>query len=145
MSTSTIANFLQVPFNGAYGNRSVAAAIGNCFTTGVAANDIMDLMKLPAGARLLTGEVIVGTAITTSTVQVGVRYADGTSTGGTTGASVMGAAILLGTASSAQPLKFVPFANDADSIVYMTWLDGAAPTAGNPMVVQVDYIAQGVK
>lgn len=145
MAATTISNFNQVPHNGAYGNKSVGVGIGNVFGTGVVANDTMDLVKIPAGATVLSGFLTIATAITTSTVQVGVRYADGTSTGGTTGATVLGAAILLGTASSAQPFRMVPFTNDADTIVYMTWLDGAASTEGNPLVAQVDYIANGTR
>lgn len=145
MTAYTCDNFTQIPYNGAYGNKAVAfaemAAIGT-----LAASDTIDLLKIPAGARVLSGRVIIATAITTATLAIGVRYADGTSTGGTTGTAVMsGTGCALTTALAPQQLNFQSFRNDVDTIIYATAPNIAAPGANTKLTVEVDYIAEGSK
>lgn len=145
MANFTADNFTQPVYNGAYGNKSVAyaelAAIGT-----LAAGDTIDLLKLPGGARVLSGRIIIATAITTATLAVGIKYADGTSTGGTTGTAVMsGTGCALTTALAPQQLNFQSFVNDVDTVIYATAPNIAAAGANTKLTVEVDYIAEGTK
>jgi hypothetical protein len=150
-------NFGQIPHNGAYGNKSVVVGLNSDISqingaAGIANADTLDLVKIPAGARVLSGYLQTGTfAIATSTVVVGIRYADGTSTGGTTGT-----AVLVGGTSSAiiaalTPYAFrfeQPFVNDADTIAYITWLSPGAPSGASSKAALscvLEYIADGTK
>ena len=147
MAAYTADNFTQIPFNGAYGNKASAYGLYTFSTaSGVVAADTIDLVKIPAGARVLSGRIIVATAITTATIAIGVRYSDGTSTGGTTGTAVMsGTGVALVTALAPQQLNFQPFSNDADIIVYATYVNGAAPGHGIALSAEIDYHANGTK
>ncbi len=137
-------NYSEVAHNGAYGNLSNAVRTGT-LSTALAAGDTIDLCQLPGGAKVVSGYFVVTTAITTSTFHVGVRYADGTSTGGTTGTSVIsGTGVLGGTANAQQAFQFFPFTNDVDTILYATFANGAAITA-IPYAVSLDYEATGTK
>jgi len=146
MAAYTADNYLQIPHNGAYGNKSSIYGVYS-LGTGNAQLDTVDLAKIPAGGRILSGYIAVATAVTTATICVGVRYADGTSTGGTTGTAVLGTGIVLTTALAQQALNnFVSFSNDADTIVYATLISPVfASGASNALVGVVDYIAQGTK
>lgn len=147
MAAYTADNFSQIPFNGAYGNKSSAYGV---YTTTTAANlvaaDTVDLVKIPAGARVLSGRIITATAITTATIAVGIKYSDGTSTGGSTGtAQLSGTGVPLVTANAPQQLAFQSFMNDADTIVYATFVNGAAPGHAIAITAEIDYIATGTK
>jgi hypothetical protein len=144
MAAFTANNYTQITHNGAYGNKSTVDAV---ITLGTYAQyDTLDLAKISAGARVLGGIVMVETAVGTSTLCFGVRYADGTSTGGTTGTAVVGTGVVLTTALAIQTLSCVPFVNDADTILYATVLSpGFAPGANIEMHAVVDYIAEGNK
>lgn len=139
-------NFTQIAFMGAYGNKASFVANRTAFPT-MAAADTLDLVRVPGGARLIEGFLVVATAITTATMTIGVRYADGTSTGGTTGTAVLGAAVPLTSALTQQRLAFVPFVNDVDTIVYATISSpqGAAPGANIAMGFSLDYSPEGTK
>jgi len=146
MANHSADNFTQISYMGAYGNQ---AFVEGYITLGTwAQNDTLDLVKIPAGARVLGGRLVVATAVTTSTVTVGVKYADGTSTGGTTGAAVLTGTggIVLTTALLNQPLTFLPFTNDADTIIYATISSpGFTPGAGILLHSVIEYSAEGTK
>jgi len=146
MSTSTSDNFNKQSFNNPYGNQAVRVASISAMTTQVLGDQI-ELMRLPAGAFVTGGHICVGTAVATATICVGVRYADGTSTGGTTGTDVLGTGVPLTTARAPQFLNFVPFTNDADTIVYATQVGagGAAPGANIKFAAVVKYESTGSK
>jgi hypothetical protein len=145
MSTSTADNWTQLPYMGAYGNLAVIVAEKANIGT-LAAADTIDLFKLPGGARVIMGHVQIATAITTATLAIGVRYADGTSTGGTTGTAVLsGTGVALTTALAPQFLNFQPFANDVDTIVYATAPNIAVGGANNKLTVTLKYSAEGTK
>ena len=146
MTTSTADNFGRQAMHSPYGNKSQRVGRINAMTTQVL-GDTIDLMKLPAGAFVTGGFVAVATAVTTATICMGVRYADGTSTGGTTGTDVLGTGIPLTTARAPQLLNFVPFVNDADTIVYATQIGagGAAPGANIKFAAVVDYEDEGTR
>ena len=144
----------KVSYNGEYGNVSVAHAhfdnIGAINgSAGFANGDTADLFQLPAGAKVLEGFIYVGSnALETATVRVGVKYADGTSTGGSTssGQLVAGTASAITAAHTRYQFRFTPFTNDADTIVYLSWVSPGAPTdAGNPVDVVLKYVATGTE
>ena len=139
-------NFAQLPHNGVYGNKSTQYGVYT-LGTGNAQLDTIDLVKIPGGGRITNGFIAVATAVSTATVAIGVRYADGTSTGGTTGTAVLAAALVLTTGLTQQALNnFVPFINDVDTIVYATLISpGFVSGAGIALVGVVDYIAEGTK
>lgn len=129
--------FLQIPHNGVYGNLSAIVAQINDISqvngaAGYANGDTIDLMRVPGGFRVTGGHLLAGTfAIATSTVAVGIRYADGTSTGGTTGTAILvgGTASAIVAALTRYDFRFEqPFVNDVDTIVYATWLSPGAPS-----------------
>lgn len=146
MAAYSADNLTQIPFMGAYGNKASFTASLAVLGT-YAQTDTVDLMRLPGGARLISGLVVVATAVSTSTIAIGVRYADGTSTGGTTGTAVLsGAGIVLTTALVPQAMNFVPFTNDVDTIVYATIASpGFAPGANIAFAATVDYEPTGTK
>ena len=119
---------------------------------GYANGDTADLMKVPGGFRIVSGYLQAGTfAIATSTVVVGIRYADGTSTGGTTGTAILvgGTASAIVAALGRYDFRFEqPFVNDVDTIVYLTWLSPGAPsgsTSKAALTAVVQGIAEGTK
>lgn len=136
-------DWLQIPHNGEYGNLS--NVIGSfALGTGIAALDTIDFVKIPAGATVVEGFISTTAMTGTATACFGVRYADGTSTGGTTGTAVL----LLGTFTGAQrktALSFTPFTNDADTILYATHVSGPAWASGDRMDLIVQYVANGTK
>lgn len=141
-------------YMGEYGNVSVAHAhfdnIGAINgSAGFANGDTADLFQLPGGAKVLEGFIYVGSnALETSTLFVGVKYADGTSTGGSTGSGqlVAGTASAVTAAHTRYQLRFTPFTNDVDTIAYLSWASPGAPTDdGNPVDVVVTYVATGQK
>lgn len=150
-------NWLQIPHNGVYGNLTqIVAQISDISqvngAAGFANGDTMDLMKVPGGFRVTGGHLSAGTfAIATSTVVVGVRYADGTSTGGTTGTAVLvgGTASAITAALTRYDFRFEqPFVNDVDTIVYLTWLSPGAPSGASSkaaLTAVVNGIAEGTK
>jgi hypothetical protein len=146
MAAFTADNYTNIAHNGAYGNKSTYNGVIS-LTTAMAQLDTLDLMKLPGGARIQNGFLVIATAVTTATVCVGVRYADGTSTGGTTGTAVLGTGIVLTTALTQQAFNnFVPFTNDVDTIVYATIVSpGFASGASIALHACVDYMASGTK
>ncbi len=145
MATSTADNYNQQSMHSPYGNLSRRVATVAALGT-MAATDTLDLMKIPGGAFLTGGHVVIATAVTTATLAIGVRYADGTSTGGTTGTAVLsGTGVALTTANAPQMLNFVPFENDVDTIVYATAPNIAAPGANIKLAVAIDYEDRGTK
>jgi hypothetical protein len=155
MAAYTADNILQLPMNGAYGNLSyVVSNITDISqvngAVGIANADTMDLCKIPGGALVLGGTLYTGTfAPATSTVAIGIRYADGTSTGGTTGTAVLVGGTASSITASLTPYAYrfeQPFTNLADTIVYMTWLSPGAPsgTASKCAITNiVQYDARG--
>lgn len=147
MAANTADNFLQIPHNGAYGNlSSVQGTYANLATSSAAPLDTFDLVKVPAGAVVLSGFIFSTQMTGTSTWALGVRYADGTSTGGTTGTNVL----FSGTSSaitglSQTNMRFAPFSNDADTIVYATHVSGPAHTANDNVEAVLNYDARGTK
>ncbi len=151
MASNTSDNFLGLPHNGVYGNKSVALGtysdLSKASSANLAAGDTLDFFKLPAGAVLISGFLWSTQMTGTSTVVVGVRAADGTSTGGTTGTAVLvaGTASAVSAASTPYALRFQPFANDYDTIVYATFVSGPVPAASDNLVLDVEYVASGTK
>lgn len=148
MAAFTADNFIQIPHNGAYGNKSfVSGTYANLGTYTAAALDTFDLAKVPAGATVLEGFLYSTQFTGTSTWVLGVRYADGTSTGGTTGTAVLvaGTASAISGSNVRYQLRFPPFTNDADTIVYATHVSGPAHTALDNVVLNLDYDARGTK
>ena len=148
MAAYTADNFTQIPHNGAYGNKSVVVgAYSNLATTTAAALDTYDFAKVPAGSTVLSGFLYSTQFTGTSTWVLGVRYADGTSTGGTTGTAVLvaGTASAVSGSNVSYALRFTPFTNDADMIVYATHVSGPAHTANDNATLVLDYIANGTK
>jgi len=148
MAAFTADNFLQIPHNGAYGNKSVVAGgYANLGAGTAAALDTFDFVKVPAGSTVLSGFLYSTQFTGTSTWVLGVRYADGTSTGGTTGTAVLvaGTASAITGSNATYTLRFKPFTNDADIIVYATHVTGPAHTANDDITLVLDYIANGTK
>lgn len=119
---------------------------------GIANGDTIDLVKIPGGFRVTSGFLLAGTfAIATSTVVVGIRYADGTSTGGTTGTAVLvgGTASAITAALTAYAFRFEqPFVNDVDTIAYITWLSPGAPSGASSKAALscvIRGVAEGTK
>lgn len=150
-------NLTQIPHNGAYGNLSTVVGMNTDISqinaaVGIANGDTLDLVKIPAGARVVSGSLETGTfAIATSTVIVGIRYADGTSTGGTTGTAVLvgGTSSSITAALTSYAFRFEqPFVNDADTIAYLTWQSPGAPsgsTSKAALTCRINYVAEGTK
>lgn len=148
MASNSSNQFLQLPHNGAYGNKSTQfAGWSDLSTASAAALDTFDFMKIPAGATVLSGFLYSTQFTGTSTWVLGVRYADGTSTGGTTGTAVLvaGTASAINGSNSGYTLRFKPFTNDADAIVYATHVSGPAHTANDDITMVLDYLANGTK
>ena len=144
MATFKAGNYTGITHNGAYGNLSNTVRTGT-FSTAMAAGDTIDLCTLPGGAKIVSGFFAMTTAITTSTWHFGVRYADGTSTGGTTGTAVIsGTGVVAPVANVQSAFPFIPFTNDVDTILYATFANGAAVTA-IPYTVSLAYEATGTK
>jgi len=146
MAAYTADNFTQIPFNGAYGNKSTVQGV-HTLGTANAQLDTIDLVKIPGGGRIQNGFLAIATAVTTATVCIGVRYADGTSTGGTTGTAVLATGVVLTTALTNQAFNnFIPFTNDVDTIVYATIVSpGFASGASIALHACIDYVATGAK
>lgn len=150
-------NFTQLPHNGVYGNRTEIIANFSDISqingaAGIANADTIDLMTIPGGFRVMGGYLQAGTfAIATSTVVVGIRYADGTSTGGTTGTAVLvgGTASAITAALTSYAFRFEqPFVNDVDTIAYITWLSPGAPSGASSkaaLTAVISGIAEGTK
>lgn len=157
MAAYSADNFLQIPHNGVYGNKTAIVGLNTDISqingaAGFANGDTLDLVKIPAGFRVTNGFLLTGTfAIATSTVVVGLRYADGTSTGGTTGTAVLvgGTASAITAALTRYDFRFEqPFVNDADTIAYLTWLSPGAPSGAASkaaLSAVVEGIAEGTK
>lgn len=157
MATYQTDNYLQLPHNGVYGNLTTIVAQINDISqvngaAGYANGDVVNLMRIPGGFRVTNGFILAGTfAIATSTVVVGIKYADGTSTGGTTGTAVLvgGTASAIVAALTRYDFRFEqPFVNDVDTIAYMTWLSPGAPsgaTSKAALSVVIYGVAEGTK
>ena len=152
MTAYTADNFLQLPHNGVYGNKSTVQGVYASLGTGAVAGDTFDLVKIPAGATVVSGFIYTTQMTGTSTVVFGVRAADGTSTNtlGTGTALLVGgtaSAIVTANVLNALALRFVPFTNDFDTIIYATYVSGATggPTANDNFNVVVDYVANSTK
>lgn len=150
-------NFTQLPHNGVYGNRTeIVAQLSDISqingAAGIANADTLDLFTIPGGFLVTGGLLKTGTfAIATSTVVVGLRYADGTSTGGTTGTAVLvgGTASAITAALTDYAFRFEqPFTNDVDTIAYITWLSPGAPSGASSkaaLTAIVTGVANGTK
>jgi hypothetical protein len=157
MAAWTSDNFLQIPHNGVYGNLSTVVALNSDISqingaAGIANADTLDLFRIPGGALVISGSLLTGTfAIATSTVVVGIRYADGTSTGGTTGTAVLvgGTASSITAALTEYQFRFEqPFINDVDTIAYITWLSPGSPSGASSkaaLTARINYVATGTK
>jgi hypothetical protein len=146
-------DFTQNPHNGEYGNKSAivgqfANLNGNAGTA--AAGDTFDLVKIPAGAKVVAGFLFSTQLTGTATYVIGVKAADGTSTVAAPGTGT--AVLVYGTAGTLSAgayqtvtLRFKPFVNDFDTIAYAT-ITGATPLAANDNLgIVLDYIAEGTK
>ena len=139
--------FGNIPHNGVYGNLS--AGVGSytdLSTNSAVALDTFDFVKIPAGAQVLEGFIFSTQMTGTSTWALGIKYADGTSTGGTTGTNVL----FSGTSSAITGLsqtacRFTPFTNDADTIAYATHVTGPAHTALDNATLVLKFIANYTK
>lgn len=150
MASNTADNFLQLPHNGVYGNKSVAvgsyADLSKASSGALAAGDTLDLVKLPAGATYVSGFLFSTQMTGTSTLAIGVRAADGTSTGGTTGTAVLVSGTASGVTGLGQTnLRFAPFTNDFDTIVYATFVSGPVPAASDNIALVLDYVANNTR
>lgn len=140
-------NYTGQRYHGPFGNVAMAhASFADLSTATLAAADTIDFFKLPAGAKLLFGFMTTTAMTGTSTIAVGVKYSDGTSTGGTTGTAVL----VLSTASAVTgaarfDFRFKPFTNDADTIIYATKASGPAEAAGDNLEVVLFYEDTGTK
>lgn len=146
-------DFTQLEHNGVYGNKSVVVgqfANLNGNVSAAVAGDTFDLVKIPAGAQVVSG-FLFSTQITgTATYVIGIKAADGTSTVAAPGTGT--AVLLYGTAGTLSngayqtvTLRFKPFENDFDTIAYLTIL-GATPLAANDNIgAVIEYIAKGTK
>lgn len=151
MTANTADNFLQLPHNGVYGNKSMVQGVyANLALTSAVAGDTLDLVKVPAGSLIHDGFFYTTQMTGTSTIVIGARAADGTSTT----AVGTGTALLVGGTASAVvtanvlnqlPLRFVPFTNDFDTIIYATFVSGPAPTANDSLGLVLDYVANGTR
>ena len=150
-------NFSQLVHNGVYGNATRIVGLESDISqingaVGFASGDTLDLVKIPAGFQVTGGRLLTGTfAIATSTVVVGIRYADGTSTGGTTGTAVLVGGTASSIVAALVPYEFrfeQPFTNDADTIAYITWLSPGAPAGASSkaaLTTIIEGIATGTK
>lgn len=141
-------NFLQLPHNGAYGNYSIInGTYANLQTSSAAGftGSTFDLVKIPAGAEVCEATIISTQMTGTSTLAIGVRYADGTSTGGTTGTAIIGTSALTASAATGTIYYFMPFTNDADTIIYATMITGPTPATNDNIELMVKYQARGSK
>lgn len=153
-------NFLKIPHNGVYGNDSrdlaQVADLGLINGgAGLAVGDTLDLHKIPAGSTVMEGFLFAGTTVlATSTVVVGIRAADGTSTMASGAAFGTGTAVLVGGTASAitaaltqYSFRVVPFTIDFDAIAYITWLSPGAPVGavGAQLSSTLLYVANGTK
>jgi len=150
-------NFSQLPHAGVYGNLSTIVALNSDISqingaAGIANGDTLDLFRIPGGAQVISGFLLTGTfAIATSTVVVGIRYADGTSTGGTTGTAVLvgGTASAITASLTNYAFRFEqPFVNDVDCIAYVTWLSPGSPSGASSkaaLSAVLQYVATGTK
>lgn len=147
MASRQANNFKQPVFNGAYGNKANASdGFSNLLSGGTgAAGDTYDFLNIPAGAKLVEGFIYTTQFTGTSTWAFGARYADGTSTGGTTGTAIFSTGLIATTGLAKTILLFKPFTNDADTIIYATFVSGPAHTANDDITLSLDYIAQGNK
>lgn len=157
MATYNSDNFKDTPHNGVYGNKTQLVGLYSDISqingaAGIANGDTIDYVRIPAGFQVTGGYLRAGTfAIATSTVVVGIRYADGTSTGGTTGTAVLvggtGSAIVA--ALGRYDFRFEqPFTNDADTVAYITWISPGAPSGASSkaaLAMVVEGIARGTK
>lgn len=139
--------FGAIPHNGVYGNLSAGVgSYADLSTNSAVALDTFDFAKIPAGAQVIEGFIYSTQMTGTSTWALGIRYADGTSTGGTTGTNVL----FSGTSSAISGLsqtncRFQPFTNDADTIAYVTHVSGPAHTALDNATLVLKYIATNTK
>ena len=149
MAAFTADNFTQIPHNGAYGNKSVVVGVyANLASGTLAALDTLDFVKVPAGATVLSGFIFSTQMTGTSTWVLGVRSADGTSslvTGGTGTACLFSGTASAITGLTQTNMRFTPFTNDVDTIVYATHVSGPAAAANDNATLVLDYIANGTK
>jgi hypothetical protein len=147
MAARTADTFGNIPHGGVYGNLSAGVgSYADLSTNSAVALDTFDFVKIPGGAQVVEGFIYSTQMTGTSTWALGIKYADGTSTGGTTGTNVLFA----GTSSVITGLgqtscRFQPFTNDADTIAYVTHVSGPAHTALDNATLVVKYIANYTK
>src|SRR5258708_2684130 len=90
MTARSADTFGAIPHNGVYGNLSVGVgSYADLSTNSAVALDTFDFVKIPAGSQLVEAFIYSTQMTGTSTWALGIRYADGTSTGGTTGTNVL--------------------------------------------------------
>jgi hypothetical protein len=151
MTANTADNFLQLPHNGVYGNKSTVQGVyANLALTSAVALDTLDLVKIPAGALVVSGFLYTTQMTGTGTIVIGVRAADGTSTTalGTGTAMLVGgtaSAVVTANVQNNLALRFVPFMNDFDTIIYATYVSGPVPATNDSLGIVVDYVANGTK
>jgi hypothetical protein len=153
MTAFTADNNTQLVHNGEYGNKSTVLGTyanlnGNAGTA--AAGDTFDLVKIPAGATVVSGFLFSTQLTGTATYVIGIKAADGTSTVAAPGTGT--AVLLYGTAGTLSngayqtvTLRFLPFTNDFDTIAYATILGATPLAASDNLGCSIDYVANGTK
>lgn len=149
MTAFTADNITQLPHNGVYGNTSFVLGTyanlnGNEGTA--AAGDTFDLVKIPAGAVVVSGFLFSTQLTGTATYVIGIKAADGTSTVAAPGTGT--AVLLYGTAGTLAngayqtvTMRFLPFVNDFDTIAYATILGATPFGAQDNLGAGIQYIA----
>lgn len=151
MTANTADNFTQLPHNGEFGNKStIIGSFANLALTSAIAGDTLDLVKIPAGATVVSGFFYTTQMTGTSTMVIGVRAADGTSTiaVGTGTATLVGgtaSAVVTANVLNNLALRFVPFTCDFDTIVYATFVSGPVPATNDSLGISVEFVASGTK
>lgn len=130
-----IASTMKInPYTGEEGNLS--GDHGSAVLNAAQIADTIDLLPIPAGAKLRNVDLVNAALGATTTVSLGWRYKDGTAGGSATA--------LLGATSTAAAAKttsaFAPIVFAKDAVLYAT-VGGAA--ASGQIDVVTEYVFQG--
>jgi hypothetical protein len=126
------------PYTGEEGNRS--ADHGSHTLAAAAIADTVDLLPIPAGAKLLGLHMINAALGAGATISLGFRNKDG-STNAAASATALLAATAAATAGTRTASVFVPIEFAVDAVLYAT-VGGAAATGRIDVIT--DYIYKGM-